>query len=146
LINNIKLEGTKLNSKLKEYALKHFFTVARDLVENPSALKFKLNNVIKKANKKAIMESLGSRLADIKTLVRLIQSWLNKDYTDVSKQTIVYSVMALVYFFTPTDFVPDFLLGLGYIDDIAVISWVLNKIQSDLEKFRTWESKKSESN
>lgn len=128
-----------MNSKLKEYALKHFFTVAKDLVENPSALKFKLDSVLKKANKKTIVESLGSKLSDIKTLVRLIQSWLSKNYTDVTKQTIIYSVMAVVYFFTPTDFVPDFILGLGFIDDIAVISWVLTKIQSDLEKFKFWE-------
>lgn len=128
-----------MNSKLKEYALKHFFKVAKDLVENPAALKFKIESVFKKLNKKGISESLGNKYNDLKTLLRLIQAWINRSYTDVSKQTIIYSVMAIIYFFTPTDFVPDFLLGLGFVDDIAVINWVIIKIKADLDKFRDWE-------
>ena len=33
-------------------------------------------------------------------------------------------------------------LGLGFVDDIAVLSWVLEKIRDDVEKFKNWEKNK----
>jgi uncharacterized membrane protein YkvA (DUF1232 family) len=75
--------------------------------------------------------------------MRLLSVWISRKYTDVETQTIVYTVLAVVYFVTPTDFVPDFVLGLGFVDDIAVISWVLEKIRDDVKKFKQWEKNKS---
>lgn len=33
---------------------------------------------------------------------------------------------------------PDFILGAGYIDDAAVIAFVIKRVTTDLEKFRIW--------
>lgn len=129
-----------MNSKLLSYVKGKFYKIAEDLVQNPQGLKFKLQKATEKINKKSVMDSLGTYVEDLKTLMRLLSAWISRKYTGASNQTIIYTVLAVVYFVTPTDFVPDFLLGLGFVDDIAVIAWVLDKIKEDIDKFQKWES------
>ena len=117
--------------------------IAQDLLENPQGLKFKLEKAGEKLSRKNVVESLGVHVADLKLLIRMTKSWLSRKYNGVSKQTIMYTVLAVVYFVTPTDFVPDFILGLGFVDDIAVLSWVLGVIKEDLELYRNWEKEKN---
>ena len=45
---------------------------------------------------------------------------------------------ALVYFITPVDAVPDWVLMLGLLDDLAVLGWVLRRWRSELDTFRDW--------
>ena len=128
-----------MNQKLLKYIKTKFVKVAEDLMENPQGLKFSLEKAKEKLNKESVRDSLGSYVEDLRTLMRLLKSWVSRKYTGVSTQTIVYTILAIVYFVNPTDFVPDFILGLGFMDDIAVISWVLDKIKVDLKSFKDWE-------
>lgn len=128
-----------MNSKLLKYVKGKFVKVAEDLVRNPQGLKYKLAKAKEKLNRKSVIDSLGSYVDDLKTLMRLLGAWISRKYTGASTQTIIYTVLAVVYFVTPTDFVPDFILGLGFVDDIAVLSWVLDKIKDDVQKFKEWE-------
>jgi uncharacterized membrane protein YkvA (DUF1232 family) len=137
--------GERVNSKLKDFVMNTFVKIAQDLVQNPEGLKFKLKKAVEKLNKDAVKDALGKYWADVQTFIRLIRAWVTRKYTDVSTQTIVYATMAVIYFLNPTDFIPDIIIGLGFIDDIAVISWVLNTIKEDLIKFKAWEeSQKTE--
>jgi uncharacterized membrane protein YkvA (DUF1232 family) len=128
-----------MNQKLLKYIKTKFVKVAEDLMENPQGLKFSLEKAKEKLNKESVRDSLGNYVEDLKTLMRLLKSWVSRKYTGVSTQTIVYTIVAIVYFVNPTDFVPDFIFGLGFMDDIAVISWVLDKIKVDLKSFKDWE-------
>jgi uncharacterized membrane protein YkvA (DUF1232 family) len=53
-------------------------------------------------------------------------------------------VATILYFLLPTDVIPDWILGLGYIDDAALIGWTMNTVKSDIDGFREWESRKSD--
>ena len=128
-----------MNQKLLKYIKTKFVKVAEDLMKNPQGLKFSLEKAKEKLNKESVRDSLGNYVDDLKTLMRLLRSWVSRKYTGVETQTIVYTILAIVYFVTPTDFVPDFIFGLGFMDDIAVISWVLDKIKIDLKLFEDWE-------
>lgn len=131
-----------MNSRLSKYVKNKFMAIAQDLLENPQGLKFKLEKATEKLNKKNVKEAFGVYFEDLKTLIRLSKAWVTRKYTQMSKQTILLTVLAVVYFVTPTDFVPDFILGLGFVDDIAVLSWVLGQIKTDLEEFKQWEQLK----
>lgn len=135
-----------MNSKLASYVKNKFVRIAKDLMENPQGLKFKLESAGEKLKKGAVVDALGIYVEDLKTLIRMAKFWVSRKYTGIETQTILYTIVAVVYFLTPTDFVPDFLLGLGYVDDIAVISWVLGMIKEDLEKFKSWELEKKVKN
>lgn len=132
-----------MNSRLSSYVKNKFMRIAQDLMDNPQGLKFKLESAAEKISKKNVIDSFGVHVDDLKSLIRMSKMWVTKKYTGVSQQAILYTVVAVVYFVTPTDFVPDFLLGLGFVDDIAVLSWALSKIQGDLKDFKKWEEDKS---
>ena len=118
--------------------------IAQDLMENPQGLKFKLEKATEKINKANVKDAFGIYYDDLKALIRMARLWVSRRYTQVSKQTILYTIVAVVYFLTPTDFVPDFILGLGFVDDLAVLTWVLGLIKSDLESFKQWEQDKKQ--
>lgn len=128
-----------MNNRLTKYIKTKFIKVAEDLVSNPSGLKVRLRKAKEKISKDSVKDALGSYVDDLLLFMRMCTAWLTRKYTKISNESIVYSVLAIIYFVTPTDFVPDFLLGLGFIDDIAVISWVLDKIKVDIEEFKKWE-------
>lgn len=133
-----------MNSKLNEYVKSKFVQIAKDLMENPQGLKFKLEKAAEKLNKRGVSDAFGRYVDDLKCLIRITKAWVSRRYVKVSTQTILYTIVALVYFVTPTDFVPDFILGLGFVDDMAVLSWVLSLIKQDLEHFKKWEQDKQE--
>ena len=93
---------------------------AQDLVQSPD----RLQKVIAQAVKK-LGSSGGDKLAELKSqlklLIALLKAWLAGDYRDVSNKTIVIIVAAVLYFVVPLDAIPDFLFGIGLLDDVAVV-------------------------
>ncbi len=47
-------------------------------------------------------------------------------------------VAGLLYFLSPIDAIPDWLPGLGLVDDLAVLTWVMRKWSDELQAFRLW--------
>jgi len=43
---------------------------------------------------------------------------------------------ALLYFVLPTDATPDFLPGIGYLDDTVVLGLVIRRLSSEIDKYR----------
>ncbi len=80
--------------------------------------------------------------SDIQLLVRLVRAWARGDYRDVSRGTIALVIGALAYFVAPLDAIFDHLPLGGYIDDAAVIAWVVSEIRAELEAFKAWEAKR----
>jgi uncharacterized membrane protein YkvA (DUF1232 family) len=39
----------------------------------------------------------------------------------------------------PIDLIPDVTPVIGFVDDAAVLAWVLRRVRKDLDTFRTWE-------
>lgn len=100
----------------------------------------KLNNLLSKT-KKIINENgeLDNIINDIKLLIQLVKDYKNKRYTQVSKNSIIMVIISLIYLVSPIDLIPDFLVG-GFIDDAAVIAYVLKKIQLELEHYKEWKN------
>ena len=71
-------------------------------------------------------------------MLHLVHAWAGGAYTGVSKVNLVLIVGAVVYFLMPTDLVPDFIAGLGFVDDAAVIAWVVGAVRDELANFKAW--------
>ena len=80
---------------------------------------------------------------DLLTLTRLLRAWARREYTTVPWKTLVAVTAALIYFLNPFDLIPDFLPGLGLVDDATLIGLVVASIGEDLAQFREWENKRS---
>jgi DnaJ-class molecular chaperone len=44
----------------------------------------------------------------------------------------------LLYFVLPMDFLPDFLPLVGFIDDVTVLTMIINSLREELIKYRVW--------
>ncbi|MEH7356902.1 DUF1232 domain-containing protein, partial [Neobacillus drentensis] len=60
------------------------------------------------------------------------------EYREIPKGSIIMIIATIIYFVSPVDFIPDFIVGLGLFDDAAVIGFAIKQISSDLEKFKDW--------
>lgn len=76
---------------------------------------------------------------DLTNLFRLILAWNDGTYTEIPWKTIVLAIAAMIYFVNPFDVIPDFLSGIGYLDDISIIAFVIKSIHQDLDNFLKWE-------
>lgn len=133
-----------MNKRLKKFVSDTFKSIAIDLSKNPSQLKEKLRGAKSKLNKESVIEALGPYVNDVKVLVRLIKCWVSGSYKDVSYQTIIWAIIGVIYFLNPADLLPDIILGLGFLDDIAVIRWILKHFKNDIQKFKEWEKSQTE--
>ncbi|MDH5738975.1 MAG: YkvA family protein [Nitrospira sp.] len=86
-----------------------------------------------------------SRLwSDLPLLARLLKAWKRGSYRGLSVRTLVSLVGALLYVVSPIDLIPDFIPGIGLIDDAAVLALLLHSIAQDLAAFRMWEQSRME--
>jgi len=56
----------------------------------------------------------------------------------ISPNALIAVVAGLLYFLSPIDAIPDWLPGLGFVDDLAVLGWVMRKWSGELEAFKVW--------
>lgn len=117
---------------------------AEDYLRDPEKTKKLFTAVVKKTKErqsnKGPLVAVWERL---KALSRLINAFIRKEYQEVPWQSLVLSSMALLYFVTPSDLLPDFIPVAGYADDATIIAFVVNAIKADLDKFLAWEAEKS---
>ena len=45
----------------------------------------------------------------------------------------------LLYFVIPLDLIPDYLPVVGYLDDLAILSTIMNSLQDEIAKYRCWQ-------
>ena len=53
-------------------------------------------------------------------------------------------IAGILYFLMPLDSIPDFLLGWGYIDDVAVISFIYRQLRTEVEHYLSWRQRQEE--
>jgi uncharacterized membrane protein YkvA (DUF1232 family) len=70
---------------------------------------------------------------------RLVSAYARGRYTAISFRALVAMVAALIYFVNPFDLVPDALLGIGFADDLTILTWVFGLWEQELKLFEQWE-------
>ena len=76
----------------------------------------------------------------------IVKDYINGSYKEIPLTTIVSIVASLLYLISPIDFIPDFIPGIGFIDDVFVIGLVISSATSDLDKYKEWKESKSSKN
>ena len=86
-----------------------------------------------------LIPKIGNRAADIAVMISMVRAYVKKQYTEVPVGTILLAVAALIYVVNPWDLIPDYILGVGFIDDAAALAAVLQAIHMDLQKYKQWQ-------
>ena len=99
----------------------------------------KIDRMLKRLEKKLQgLPKLGGALAYIPKMGMLINCYIRGQYTDVPIGTIVGVIGVILYFILPIDAIPDFVPGVGYLDDAAVASGSLYLVKNDLDEYMRW--------
>ena len=108
--------------------------------------KSKANKTIKDALGKAITNkgALDGVWAKMVLLFGVVKDYVNGDYTEIPKRSIVAILGGLIYFLSPVDIVPDFVPFLGFIDDIFILNLVYKQVINDLEKYKEWKDSQAQ--
>lgn len=93
----------------------------------------KLNAVISSNDK---IEEFTNQIL---TFYRMVSAQLSGEYKNTPWKTLIMIFGSLLYFITPLDMIPDFIPGLGFTDDIAIIFWIYNSVKEDIRQFEQWE-------
>lgn len=76
--------------------------------------------------------------APIQIFIRMIKAHFRGDHK-MEMTTLGLIVLALVYFISPIDLIPDFLGFFGFADDLSVVLAVYAKVSDEVERFLEWE-------
>ena len=71
----------------------------------------------------------------VKLFIRMIKSYIRGEYREVPFKSILLIFASLIYFINPFDLIGDFIPGIGYIDDVTIILWVLKSVEDDILLF-----------
>ncbi len=112
---------------------------AEDIARDPERAADLVGRAEKKAERVAAARRSTGYLGDLRALARLVSAWLGGRYRRVPWRTIVSAVAALLYFVNPCDVVPDVLPIIGFLDDAAVVAFVVRAARGDIDAFRLWE-------
>ncbi len=110
---------------------------AEHLLRHPEELLALLGDALRKAYAKR--GALVKVFEDFLLLFRLVKAWVLGEYREIPRQVILWAVLAILYFLSPLDAIPDLLPG-GLFDDVMVISFILKRIKTDLDRFSDWEN------
>lgn len=77
---------------------------------------------------------IGSMIGRVRTLLELLR---DPDYKLSAKSKTLIAA-GLIYFVLPTDFTPDFIPGIGYIDDAIVLNIVWRTLADQIELYLTF--------
>lgn len=103
--------------------------------------KEKLKSLIDSASGKAQekKEKLSAIWEDVQSLLRMLKAYWKKEYTYLPVKSLLYIVAAILYFVNPLDLIPDFIPFTGLIDDLSILTFVINSVKQDIETFKEWE-------
>lgn len=111
---------------------------ARRLIGEPERLQALLRAA---ADKAAVYRGrLGAVRDDLGLMLRMLRAWARDGYRAVPWRTLAAVAAAVVYFVNPVDLIPDWVQGVGFLDDAAVISLVARAVREDLNRFQIWEA------
>jgi len=111
-------------------------------VTNPERLRRLLEDAARKT-KQAPREPFKDTWAYLMAMIRMVRAYYRREYCDVPRQSLVTIISAVIYFVSPTDFIPDWIPRAGYLDDAFLVGIALESVKDDLDAFMQWEVQQS---
>ena len=116
---------------------------AEEVVESNVAVKSLIQKVLALLAIPKVRMDIRRVIEKVKVLVEMLGAYINGKYKKIPKKTLIIIVAAFIYFVSPIDLIPDFIPGIGYIDDAGVIAFVFQSVYEDIQKFERWKESKA---
>jgi uncharacterized membrane protein YkvA (DUF1232 family) len=129
--------GSTLQSRL-ESEFSESLKSAKSYVKDPE----RLRSLVTEAAKRAAMlpkEQFKDTWAYLQAMLRLIRAYYRGEYREVPVATLVIIVAAVIYLINPIDLLPDWIPGVGLLDDAFVLALAVRRTRKSLDDFMAWE-------
>ena len=80
-----------------------------------------------------------SALKNVQVLYALFKDAVNGNYK-IPTTNVAMIGGGLLYFILPADLVPDFIPVIGYLDDLAVLTTIMNSLKNEIKEYRIWKN------
>ncbi|MGE3333429.1 MAG: YkvA family protein [Rhodospirillaceae bacterium] len=91
-----------------------------------------------KGLRKLINGPLAEMGNDVSLLLAMLKDYANGTYRDIPRSTALAGAFALLYVLNPFDLMPDFVPGIGYLDDMSMVALVIGSIRRDVAHYARW--------
>lgn len=109
--------------------------------DNPAKTESLLSKALHKAESSKQNQVLQNIWDKVHLLFSLVRDWSDGNYRRISKTAMITILAGLIYFVSPLDIVPDWIIGLGLVDDAAVLGLIINQLDKELVRYREWKNK-----
>jgi uncharacterized membrane protein YkvA (DUF1232 family) len=139
-----KIDGISPYSKpaLRSEAFARALTDAKSCVDDRERLKALFDEAARKAAG-VPRDSFKEYWPYLQTMLRLVRAHHRGEYDQITHDALLWIVAALNYLIDPFDLIPDKTPFLGFIDDAAVVEFVVDRTRQTLDDFMTWETSSS---
>jgi len=81
---------------------------------------------------KEIPDRLQLMTNQVRLLLDLVDDYWSGEYREVPWHSLAVAVVAVLYFVSPSDIIPDYLPAIGHVDDILLIGLAIRLLKKDL--------------
>jgi uncharacterized membrane protein YkvA (DUF1232 family) len=116
---------------------------AAKIVDNHKRLNAVLNEATAKLKKNR--SRLQKIFGNVELLIRMAKAYTSGEYRRLPLKALITIVAAIIYVVNPFDMIPDFITGLGFLDDAAVVTYVMKTLQDEIDLFQQYLIERRES-
>ena len=126
---------------VKHFLKGQWLRKAAEYMLDPAKMKWLVGRVRQYCGK----EGLAAVRDHLSLLADMASDITKGRYTDYSKGNFLLAVAALIYVVSPLDLVPDFLIVLGLLDDVAIVGWAMSRLKTEVDKYQAFAAEKAAS-
>ena len=124
---------------VKHFLKGQWLRKAAEYIVDPAKMKWLVGRVRQYCGK----EGLAAVRDHLSLLADMASDITKGRYTDYSKGNFLLAVAALIYVVSPLDLVPDFLIVLGLLDDVAIVGWAMSRLKTEVDKYQAFVAEKA---
>ena len=125
-----------MDIKLEKKGLTPYKAIANEYLKDKKKSLGLLNEALQKATTHRSV--LGETWEKLQLLFGVLRDWLNGNYKEMPKRSLLMIILGIVYFVSPIDGIFDYIPFAGFVDDAAVAGFVISQVSVDLERYKLW--------